>query len=63
MKGYYQEHLEAVAERNRTLFEEDRQRFENRMFWLGWKNNEIKEMIKYLKRSGKNEKENKSIDG
>lgn len=51
MKGFAQEHLEAVAKRNRELFIENREKFETRMFWLGWKPSEINAMIKYLERS------------
>ena len=50
MKGYLQEHLEAVAERNRKLWQEDKKGFETRMFWLGWKTGEIKMMVEYLER-------------
>lgn len=52
MKGYYEEHLEAVAERNRELFETRENDFKNYMFSIGWQNNEIEQMIKYLNRKG-----------
>lgn len=52
MKGYNQEHLEAVANRNVELCKNDLQKFRTRMFWLGWKEKEIEQMITYLKRKG-----------
>lgn len=52
MKGYNQEHLEAVANRNVELCKNDLQKFRTRMFWLGWKEKEIDQMITYLKRKG-----------
>lgn len=50
MKGWNEEHLEAVAKRNKDLFEKDKEQFKNRMFWLGWKPSEVDRMIKYLER-------------
>lgn len=50
MKGFEQEHLEAVAIRNKELYEKDKKKFETRMFWLGWKPSEVEQMKKYLER-------------
>ncbi len=52
MKGWAEEHLEVVAERNADLCREDLQKFRTRMFWLGWKEKEIDQMITHLKRKG-----------
>lgn len=40
--------MEAVANRNKEMYEKDKKKFETRMFWLGWKQSEIEQMEKYL---------------
>jgi hypothetical protein len=50
MKGYEQEHLEAVADRNADLYRKDEKEFYVKMFLIGWTDTEIKQMIARIKR-------------
>lgn len=51
------EHLKAVAKRNADLYFKDKERFETRMFWCGWKPSEVQQMEVYINRVGKEETE------
>lgn len=51
------EHLKAVAKRNADLYFKDKERFETRMFWCGWKPSEVQQMEAYINRIGKEETE------
>ena len=50
MKGFEQEHLEAVADRNSEFYKNDDKEFYAKMILLGWTDTEIKKMIARIKR-------------
>ena len=53
------EHLKMVALRNEELYFKNKQEFETRMFWLGWKPSEVKQMELYL--DGRNERKGNNL--
>lgn len=51
------ERMKVVAKRNADLYFKDKEKFETRMFWLGWKPSEVQQMETYINRMGKEEDE------
>lgn len=45
--------LKVVALRNAELYFEDKQKFETKMFWLGWKPSEVEQMKMYIESNSK----------
>lgn len=42
--------MKLVAKRNADLYFKDKEKFETRMFWLGWKPSEVQQMEAYINR-------------